>query len=186
MDVFSRAPGIQVIMADLEHPERNRELSVQPFWNVEQKGILHNGILIEATCDPRDFMAGKFKARLDPSSGSNEIVIDIPRCATQSSRKPISSTQQRLPGTSTAPARKRPRMLFGTRFWLTQNVRRSNYCFGSQRTWCSLTSTTLPTLKKVARSPLATIASKRRGGDDPNNNGDTPKKDLDSILINYI
>ena len=70
-------PGIQVIMADLEHPERNRELSVQPFWNVEQKGILHNGILIEATCDPRDFMAGKFKARLDPSSGSNEIVIDF-------------------------------------------------------------------------------------------------------------
>ena len=64
-------------MADLEHPERNRELSVQPFWNVEQKGILHNGILIEATCDPRDFMAGKFKARLDPSSGSN-IVIDFP------------------------------------------------------------------------------------------------------------
>jgi hypothetical protein len=64
-------------VADLEHPERNRELFVQPFWNVEQKGVLHNGILIEATCDPRDFMAGKFKARLDPSS-SNAILIELP------------------------------------------------------------------------------------------------------------
>jgi hypothetical protein len=50
---------------------------VYPFWDVERKGILHNGITIEADCDPRDFMAGKFKARLD-SSAPNEILIELP------------------------------------------------------------------------------------------------------------
>jgi hypothetical protein len=69
--------GTTVTVADLEHPEQNGELCIQPFWNVEQKGILHNSILIEANCDPWDFMAGKFKARLDPTS-ANEVFIEVP------------------------------------------------------------------------------------------------------------
>ena len=65
-------------MANLVYPERNRELSkVSAFWDVEQNGILHNGITIQANCDPRDYMAGRFKARLNPAK-PNEVLIELP------------------------------------------------------------------------------------------------------------
>jgi hypothetical protein len=61
---------------DLLHPEVNGELKVHPFVNVEQNGVLHNGIALKIKCDPRDYIAGKCKAHLQPSM--NEILVEIP------------------------------------------------------------------------------------------------------------
>jgi hypothetical protein len=44
---------------------------------VEKTGILHNGITIKVICNPRNYVAGKFKASLVVSL-SNTILIEVP------------------------------------------------------------------------------------------------------------
>ena len=66
----------ELIIVDIEHPERNREVKVIPFFNVQQDGVLHNGFDIAIDgIDVRDFVNDMYKADL---ISPNEVLLKMP------------------------------------------------------------------------------------------------------------
>lgn len=55
------------IEADLEYPERNREVNVFVFSGKKHEGKLHDGVSIELQADARDVTKGLYKAFLLPN-----------------------------------------------------------------------------------------------------------------------
>lgn len=68
-----------IVDVDINRPERNREVMVVGFTNVEESGVLHDGFDIFLEGNMQDFVCDRYKAR---HIGDNGILIEMPAATT--------------------------------------------------------------------------------------------------------